>query len=92
MKIPATTVKPRFYVTTNRARLDRRALSSWDTLAEAHDCIRRFRKLAFAGPRHYYNPYKDDLGSVVCITETGPSGHTQHPLIPPDTSEGVTPP
>lgn len=90
MKIPATTVKPRFYVATNRATLSRRALSSWGTLAEAQDSIRRLREQAIQFPHQY----KDDLNAVTCITETGPDGHIWHPPDPLNLTweEGVTPP
>lgn len=90
MKIPATTVKPRFYVATNRAPRNQRALSSWGTLAEAEDSIRRLREQAIQCPELY----KRDLDSVTCITETGPDGHTWHPPKPLNTDwdEGVTPP
>ncbi len=90
MRIPATTVKPRFYVATNRVPLNQRALSSWGTLAEAQDSIRRLREQAIQFPQSYRN----DLNAVTCITETGPDGHTWHPPIPLNTNwdEGVTPP
>jgi len=80
VRIPATTVKPRFYVaTTHRNLLHQRALSSWGTLAGAQDSIRRLREQAIQNPHHY----KKDLDSVVCITETGPTGWVWHP---PDVS------
>ena len=90
MKIPATTVKPRFYVATNRVPLRQRALSSWGTLADAQDAIRRLREQAIQFPQSY----KSDLNSVMCITETGPGGHINHPPVPLNTDwdEGVTPP
>ncbi len=90
VRIPATTVKPRFYVATHHTAKNRRALSSWGTLAEAQDAIRRLREQAIRFP----HSYKSDLNSVTCITETGPGGHTNHPPIPLNTDwdEGVTPP
>jgi len=38
MRIPPTTVKPRYYVAVS----ERHAFSSWDTLDEALACIERF--------------------------------------------------
>jgi len=65
MKIPDRTKKPRFYVAYSMTH----AFSSWDTLAQAHACVRRFKKLGSA-----------DADRLFLIIQTGQHDAVGHAL------------
>lgn len=79
--IPKTTVNPRFYVPvlTDRGRLW--GLSSWSSLSEAREAVVRLRAEAAASP---FSLWAVDAARLAThIIETGPTGHTSHPITCP---------